>query len=203
MVVRFDTLLRNTNPENIDQIIFNYDEDIMDIEVLKAFEDSNVIDKKDIWQSPIPEKDYEMIDYKERFVMSIPLSKPLHYDEEKRVGYNVILTLPIKTLEKLPGCKTPGVKRNVLKIFTRRDLPESDEIRGKTIELCFNWLNSKSEPIAVRVLCMMLLERIALKNQWLIPQLIYTIENVLEKEHAIAICSQGKKTVKKLRKLML
>lgn len=100
VIVKFDTLLRNTNPDNINQIIFNYDEDIMDIEVKRAFEDGNSIDKKDIWQSPIPEKDYGKKDYKERFVMSIPFSKPLHYDEEKKVGYEIILTLPIETLER-------------------------------------------------------------------------------------------------------
>ena len=65
------------------------------------------------------------------------------------------------------------------------------------------WMNSPNETIAVRVLCMMILERIALKDQWLIPELVFTIEDVLEKEDAVAIKSQGKKTTKKLRKLML
>ncbi|MFC2152813.1 hypothetical protein ACFLSE_09845, partial [Bacteroidota bacterium] len=108
-----------------------------------------------------------------------------------------------KTLFKLPNCKTPGVKRNILKIFTRRDLPNNEELRGKTIELCFNWMNSCEEPIAVRVLAMMVLERTALKDQRLIPELMFTIEDILEKEDAMAIQFTGKKISKKLRKLML
>ena len=64
-------------------------------------------------------------------------------------------------------------------------------------------MNSPNETIAVRVLCMIILERIALKDQWLIPELVFTIEDIMEKEDAIAIRGQGKKTIKKLRKLML
>lgn len=116
---------------------------------------------------------------------------------------NLLEPLSVKILNRLPQCKTPGVKRNILKIYTRRDIPENEELKANIMELCFNWMKSPAQPVAVKVLSMMVLERIALKEQWLIPELIYSIEDLLEKEDVFAIQHQGKKTVKKLRKLML
>ncbi len=108
-----------------------------------------------------------------------------------------------KILNRLPQCKTPGVKRNILKIYTRRDMPKDEELKGNIIELCFDWMRSPLQPVAVRVLSMMVLERIALKEQWLIPELLYSVEDLLEKENVYAIQHHGKKTAQNLRKFML
>jgi len=100
VLAKVKTTLKNNNPEKIERFFSNFDEEIIDIKIKKALENGNDINMVDIWQSPIPEKDYEKGEYKERFVMSIPFAKPLLYDDVKNIDYEIELTLPKSILER-------------------------------------------------------------------------------------------------------
>ncbi len=99
-LAEFDITLKNNNPERMKQIFLAFDTEIMDVTVKKASENGNDINIADIWQSPIPKKDYEKGEYKERFVMSIPFAKPLPDNETRDICYKIEMTLPASILEK-------------------------------------------------------------------------------------------------------
>ena len=99
VLAKVKTTLKNNNPEKIERFFSNFDEEIIDIKIKKALENGNDINIADIWQSPIPEKDYEKGEYEERFVMSIPFAEPLLYDE-KNIDYEIEITLPASILER-------------------------------------------------------------------------------------------------------
>ena len=100
LLAKFNIKLKNNNPEKIKQIFLALDTEIMDVTVKKASENGNDINIADIWQSPIPEKDYENGEYKERFVMSIPFARPLPDNETRDICYKIEITLPSSILER-------------------------------------------------------------------------------------------------------
>jgi hypothetical protein len=99
-LAEFDITLKNNNPERIKQIFLALDTEIMDATIKKASENGSDIYIADIWRSPIPKKDYEKGEHKERFVMSIPFAKPLLNDEDKDIDYEIEIALPASILER-------------------------------------------------------------------------------------------------------
>jgi hypothetical protein len=89
------------------------------------------------------------------------------------------------------------VKRNTLRLFQNREIPEG--LQGMVVDICFNFLLSQNEPVAVKVFSMTVLGNIAQKWPELNNELRMAIENQIEYESA-GFISRGKKELKRLLK---
>lgn len=90
-----------------------------------------------------------------------------------------------------------GLKRHTLRMLNRTPLPDESEM-GLLITICFDWLVSARESIAVKVSSMDLLYRISLSEPDIRKELTDSIEWRLEEESA-GFRSHAKKVLKKLR----
>ena len=88
-----------------------------------------------------------------------------------------------------------AIKRNGLRLLNDLEIPVIYE--GEIIEMCFSFLNSQQEAIAVKTFSMSILERLTLKYPDLIPELYISIEDQLPHQ-STAFKSKGKKILKNL-----
>ena len=88
-----------------------------------------------------------------------------------------------------------SVKRNVIRIL--QFIPIPDTLLGEVASVCFNYLASPNEPIAVRVFSMTVLANIAQKEPGLKNELRLTIERQLE-HGSMAFCSRARRVMKML-----
>ena len=88
-----------------------------------------------------------------------------------------------------------SVKRNVIRIL--QFIPIPDDLLGEVASVCFNYLASPDEPIAVRVFSMTVLGNIAQKEPDLKNELRLTIRQQLE-HGSMAFCSRARKVMKML-----
>jgi hypothetical protein len=86
-------------------------------------------------------------------------------------------------ISALPGFKHDGQKRCSLLIILRSPLP--DPISVELINICFDWLVSPKESIAIRVNCMKILEKICQAEPDLTNELILCLNDDFSK------CSKG------------
>ena len=100
-----------------------------------------------------------------------------------------------KLLQNLKNKVPDAVKRNTVRCLQDVDIPE--EYLGETAEICFNYLNSSEEPVAVKVFSMTVLGNICEKFPELKNELIPTIEHQLPYSSA-GFKSRAKKVFKKL-----
>jgi hypothetical protein len=91
-----------------------------------------------------------------------------------------------------------AVKRNVLRLFQTVDIPKKEMVL--LADKCFTYLNSRSEPIAVKAFAMTVLYKICLKEPDLKNELIPTFEEMLPFSTS-GILSRLNKTLKQLKKL--
>jgi hypothetical protein len=98
LLIKINAKLKNNNPEKIERIFPSFDAEIMNLDVKEVLENGNLIDRAKIFESPIPKKKYEKGEYDERFVMSIPFTKPLLQGETRHISYKVEITLPISCI---------------------------------------------------------------------------------------------------------
>lgn len=98
-------------------------------------------------------------------------------------------------IEKLPGFSHDGMKRQSLRILTRADLT-SDQM-GSLINLCFEWLTSRKESVAVKVYAMDILYKISQAEPDLKKELADSIEWRIAEETP-GFRSKGRKILKKL-----
>jgi len=68
----------------------------------------------------------------------------------------------------------PAVKRNTVRFLQNMDIPEN--LQGITTDICFEMLNSKNEPIAVKVFSMTVLSNISKSHPGLSKELKLSIE---------------------------
>ncbi len=88
-----------------------------------------------------------------------------------------------------------AVKRNIVKVWEEVDIP--DKLSGEIYTICFNFLQSVDEPIAVKAFSMTVLEKICLKHHELKNELKIIIEELLPFGSA-GIIARGKKVLKHL-----
>jgi hypothetical protein len=91
-----------------------------------------------------------------------------------------------------------AVKRNVLRLFQTVDIPKKE--MGPLADKCFTYLQSRSEPIAVKAFAMTVLYKICLKEPDLKNELIPILEDMLPFSSS-GILSRLNKTLKQLKKL--
>lgn len=113
---------------------------------------------------------------------------------EDRPG--MLLPFRDKMIHMLTQFRHDGLKRHTLRMLNRTPLPGESEI-GFLITICFDWLVSARESIAVKVTCMDLLYRISLSEPDIRKELTDSIEWRLEEESA-GFRSHAKKVLKKL-----
>ena len=86
-----------------------------------------------------------------------------------------------------------AVKRNVIRILQFIEIPE--ELLGEVATVCFDYLASPREPIAVRVFSMTVLANIAQKEPDLKNELRLVIEQQLA-NGGMAFCARARKVMK-------
>ena len=101
-------------------------------------------------------------------------------------------------LQKLQKNANDPVKRNSLRSLISRDIP--DELLGIAADICFKYLNSAKEPIAIKAHAMSILYNITRKYPELKDELKLSIEELLPFGSA-GIKSRGNKILKALEKL--
>jgi len=102
-------------------------------------------------------------------------------------------------VEKLPYVSHDGLKRHSLRMLSRSPLPAG--YLGPLINICFSWLTSAGESVAVKVYCMEILYRIAQSETELKKELADSIELRMHEETA-GFRNRGMKILKKLYKEM-
>lgn len=80
-------------------------------------------------------------------------------------------------IDRLPRFEVEGVRRNILSILTDVSLPDID--LGKLFDLCYTWLKSDKEPVAIRGNSITVLYKISEKEPELKAELIELFESQL------------------------
>ena len=101
-------------------------------------------------------------------------------------------------IENLQNPVHDAVKRNTIRIIQSMDIPE--ELLGLTAELCFQFLNSGTEPVAIKAFSMTVLFNIVKKYPELKDELKMSIEDLLPYGSA-GFKSRGRKILKSLEKI--
>ena len=91
-----------------------------------------------------------------------------------------------------------AVKRNTVRVLQFVDIPE--EHMGKLADICFNYMGSAKEPIAVKVFSMTVLYHITLKIPELKNELLPLIEDLIPYGSA-GFQNRGRKIIKSLTNL--
>lgn len=103
-----------------------------------------------------------------------------------------------KLVDNLENPIHDAVKRNTIRIFQFIEIPE--KIMGKLADLCFGYLSTPSEPIAVRVFSMTVLLNITKKQPELKNELKILIEDQLPYASA-GFLSRARKVMKELERI--
>lgn len=90
----------------------------------------------------------------------------------------------------------PAVRRNILRIFQFVEQPEG--VQGTLVDLCFRFLTSKDEPVAVKAFAITVLSNIAEENPELKPEVRMVIEQIAPYSSA-AIRSRARCAMKALQ----
>ena len=93
--------------------------------------------------------------------------------------------------------KSDGLKRHSLRMLARSPLP--DQNLGFLVDSCFNWLQCKTESVAVKMYCMLILERVCAQMPELSGELYDIIEMQLP-EASPGFRSRGRKVMKILKR---
>lgn len=96
----------------------------------------------------------------------------------------------------LPVFKTDGLKRHSMRMLARSPLPE--ENLGILIDVSFRWLESRTESVAVKMYCILLLERISALYPEIKPELRDLIE-IQMNEATPGFINISKKVLKRLK----
>jgi hypothetical protein len=102
-----------------------------------------------------------------------------------------------KIAGNLPYCNHDGLKRHSLRMLSRSPLPVDRP--GELISICFEWLTTPSESVAVKVYCMEILYRVSLDEPGIRQELADSIEWRF-REETPGFRSKASKILKKLSK---
>jgi hypothetical protein len=101
-------------------------------------------------------------------------------------------------IRALPGLKSKGTLRSLLRLLTRYDIPE--EQQGILIDLCFSYLVSELYPVAVKAHAM----QIIYNHVLLYPEMKNELIAVLEDQapyNSVGFKARGNILIKKMEKL--
>jgi len=100
-----------------------------------------------------------------------------------------------KIIESLPRFSHDGLKRHSLRMISRSPLPR--EQLGNLMNLCFDWLTSPKESVAVKVYCMEILYDISQLEPDIRQELVDSIEWRMQEESP-GFRARGVKILRKL-----
>ncbi len=100
-------------------------------------------------------------------------------------------------IENLSKFDSDGVKRNMLRILTRSNLPFQNS--GLLFNICYDWMTSGAESIAVKVHAMQICYDISEKEKEIKPELHDTIETIMS-ANSVGFQNRAGKLLKKLKK---
>ncbi|MDN5203743.1 hypothetical protein QQ008_20300 [Fulvivirgaceae bacterium BMA10] len=103
-----------------------------------------------------------------------------------------------KVINNLKNPVHDAVKRNTLRVLQDMDIPE--ELMGEAADLCFQYLNSNKEPVAIKVFAMTVLCNIVKK----VPELKEELQIIIEDQMpygSAGFISRGKKVLRALEKI--
>ena len=107
-----------------------------------------------------------------------------------------LLSPYVETLiDALPQFSNYGVKRQIVKALSVRDIPE--KLEGQLADLCFDWLQSSAMPVAIKVHCMQILANITTRY----PDLAVELQTVIREQmprNSVGFASRGRKILKRL-----
>jgi len=95
-----------------------------------------------------------------------------------------------KFIDTLPQLKVDGIKRNMLSGLCSQDIPK--KLQGKMVNICFDFILDPDETVAVKVLSLDILWKIAQQHPELKNELKAVIEDQIPKTTA-AFLSKGRK----------
>jgi hypothetical protein len=98
-------------------------------------------------------------------------------------------------INSLESFKIDGIKRNILSALCTQEIPKRS--RGKMVDICFGFILSPSETVAVKVLSLEILSKFIIEYPELKNELKLAIEDQLPKT-TIAFQSKGNKILKML-----
>jgi hypothetical protein len=98
-------------------------------------------------------------------------------------------------INSITGFKIDGIKRNMLSALCTQEIPK--RLQGKAVNICFDFILSPSETVAVKVLSLEILSKFIQEYPELKNELKAAIEDQLPKT-TIAFRSKGSKILKKL-----
>ena len=117
-----------------------------------------------------------------------------YFTEEQPQFLNVKIE---ELAESLPGFSADGLKRHSLRILSRSPLPVKQ--LGMLTDISFKWLQSPVESVAVKMYCIVILERVTKIYPELIPELCDIIDIQMD-EATPGFKSIAKKVLGRLRK---
>ncbi len=88
-----------------------------------------------------------------------------------------------------------AVKRNTTRFLQETDIPPA--LHGEVMDICFRFIESPSEKVAVKVYCITILQKLSIQYPDIQPELKLVIEEQLPHETA-AFKSRAKKVLKKI-----
>ena len=98
-------------------------------------------------------------------------------------------------IDALPEFTNNGVKRQMVKALSVREIPEKYE--GEMVNLSFHWLQSPDTPVAIKVHCMQILANITERHPDLAEELRTVIMEQIPRNSA-GFSSRGRKILKKI-----
>jgi hypothetical protein len=99
-----------------------------------------------------------------------------------------------KFIDSLPYFGIDGIKRNMLSALCTQDIPQ--KLQGKIVEICFNFILSPTETVAVKVLSLDILSKLIKEHPDLKNEMKAAIEDQIPKT-TIAFQAKGRKLLKK------
>jgi hypothetical protein len=98
-----------------------------------------------------------------------------------------------KFIDSLPDFGIDGIKRNMLSALCTQDIPK--KLQGKMVDICFNFILSPTETVAVKVLSLDIVSKLIKEHPDLKNELKAAIEDQIPKT-TIAFQSKGKKLLR-------
>lgn len=108
---------------------------------------------------------------------------------------SVVVPYLDRLTEILENTELTGVRRNIVRVLSKVDLPE--ELHGRLADICFSLLASRKEPVAVRVFSMIVLHNLCGKYPEMARELCLIIKEDIE-NGSPGFKSRGRKVLKDL-----
>jgi len=103
-------------------------------------------------------------------------------------------------IDVLPHHPNHSLRRNFAKILTAHELPTEPVLIVKLLNICFDWIYSPHEKVAVKVYSLDILTKIAMQEPEISNEINLAIEDQLDKT-SVAFRTYSKKVMRKLSRL--